>query len=210
MSELLAAYDMPEERRKELNLAINDEVKRLTRMITQYLDITRLEAGATVLRSASTRIEPLIDRVLLMAGPSAAAKHITLLRDLAPGLPGLIADADLLFRAIENLVSNAVKYSPPETSVFVRAHASEDELVVEVEDRGYGITAADVDHIFNKFYRVPRVDDADVPGTGLGLSLVREIVELHGGSVHVQSELKKGSVFTLRLPLQRRDNVKFC
>src|SRR5207248_2587547 len=112
----------------------------------------------------------------------------------------VIADLDLLSRAVENLISNAVKYSPNATAVTIAARAREDSLLIEVADQGYGIPESDLSRIFEKFYRVPRVQDAGVPGTGLGLSLVREIAELHHGTVSVKSEVGHGSTFTLRIP----------
>ena len=122
------------------------------------------------------------------------------MRQIPADLPAVLADLDLLSRALENLVSNAVKYSPNATVVTVTARAEEDALLMEVADQGYGIPEADLGRIFEKFYRVPRVQDAGVPGTGLGLSLVREIAELHHGSVSVKSEVGRGSTFTLRIP----------
>jgi PAS domain S-box-containing protein len=200
MTELLADYDVGAERRREMNLAINDEVKRLARMIAEYLDITRLESGATVLRPSPLRIETLLERILLMLDPVAGQRGIRLARNFVPGLPALVADPDLLSRAVENLVSNAVKYSPAGTEVVVSASSDDSSVSIQVADQGYGIPEADLARIFEKFYRVPRVQDAGVPGTGLGLSLVREIAELHGGSVTVRSEVNAGSMFTLRLP----------
>ena len=200
MTELLADYELDAPRRREMHLAINDEVKRLARMITQYLDITRLESGATVLRPSPVRVEAILDRLLLLLEPVAAKKGIRLNRQVDPALPPLVADPDLLSRAIENLVSNAIKYSPADSEVSIRASTGEDAIAIEVADRGYGIPPADLERIFEKFYRVPRAQDAGTPGTGLGLALVREIAELHGGSVHVQSEVNAGSRFTLRLP----------
>jgi len=200
MTELLADYDLEAARRREMHLAINDEVKRLARMITQYLDITRLESGATVLRRSPMRIEAVVERLLLLLEPVAAQRGIRLARKLPADLPPLVADSELLSRAIENLVSNAIKYSPSGTEVTVAASATDTEVVIEVADQGYGIPEADLARIFEKFYRVPRVQDAGVPGTGLGLALVREIAELHGGSVSVSSQVNAGSTFTLRLP----------
>ena len=101
------------------------------------------------------------------------------MRHFAADLPPVLADPDLLSRAVENLVSNAIKYSPNGTEVTVSARAKRTALFIEVADQGYGIPEADLARIFEKFYRVPRVQDADVPGTGLGLALVREIAELH-------------------------------
>jgi signal transduction histidine kinase len=200
MTELLAAYDLEPTRRREMNLAINDEVKRLARMITEYLDITRLESGATQMRLAPVRVETIIERILILIEPLAAQHQIQLVRQLPADLPAVLADLDLLSRALENLISNAVKYSPNGTAVTVSARAEEDSLFIEIADQGYGISESDLSRIFEKFYRVPRVQDAGVPGTGLGLSLVREIAELHHGSVSVRSEVGRGSTFTLRIP----------
>src|SRR5450756_831805 len=200
MTELLAAYDVEPVRRREMNLAINDEVKRLTRMIAGYLDITRLESGATAMRLSPVRAESLLERGLILLEPVAAQRQIRLAGNFPADLPPFLADADLLSRAVENLVSNAIKYSPDATAVTVSARAEEEYVVLEVADHGYGIPEADLERVFEKFYRVPRVQDAGVPGTGLGLALVREIAELHHGSVTVRSEVNQGSTFTLRIP----------
>jgi two-component system sensor histidine kinase SenX3 len=183
-----------------MHLAINDEVKRLTRMITEYLDITRLESGATEVRLSPVRVESLVERILLLLDPVAARRGIRLVRNFGRDLPPLLADPDLLSRAVENLVSNAIKYSPANTEVAVSAGSDPSTVWIDVADHGYGISEHDLTRIFEKFYRVPRVQDAGVPGTGLGLALVREIAELHGGSVTVKSEVGAGSTFSIRIP----------
>jgi len=203
MSELLAQFEVDPERRREMSLAIHDEAKRLTHMISEYLDITRLESGTTVLRRSAVRIEALVERTLLMLDPLAAERGIRLTRRLDSSVLPVLADADLLSRAIGNLVSNAVKYSPPKTEVVISARNAANGVSIEVADQGYGIPEGSVDRVFEKFYRVPRVQDVDVPGTGLGLALVREIAELHGGSVAVRSSVGAGSVFTLWIPCSR-------
>ena len=200
MSELLAQFDLDPERSREMSIAIHDEAKRLTHMIGEYLDITRLESGTTVLRRSAVRIEALVERTLLMLDPLAAERGIRLIRLLDSSVPPVLADADLLSRAIGNLVSNAVKYSPPKTEVVISASKAANGVSIEVADQGYGIPESSVNRVFEKFYRVPRVQDVDVPGTGLGLALVREIAELHGGSVTVRSAVGAGSVFTLWVP----------
>jgi len=200
MSELLAQFELDPGRRREMSIAIHDEAKRLTHMISEYLDITRLESGTTVLRRSAVRIEALVERTLLMLDPLAVARGIRLTRRLDSGVPPVLADADLLSRAISNLVSNAVKYSPPKTEVVISARNAASGVSIEVADEGYGIPESSVIHVFEKFYRVPRVQDVDVTGTGLGLALVREIAELHGGSVAVRSSAGAGSVFTLWIP----------
>jgi signal transduction histidine kinase len=141
-----------------------------------------------------------LERILILLEPVAAQRQIRLVRNVPADLPPFLADADLLSRAVENLVSNAIKYSADGTAVTLSARAEEEYVAIEVADHGYGIPEADLGRVFDKFYRVPRVQDADVPGTGLGLALVREIAELHRGSISVRSEVNQGSTFTLRIP----------
>jgi PAS domain S-box-containing protein len=200
MAELLANYDIDELRRREMSAVIHDEAKRLTEMITEYLDITRLEAGATPLQKVPVNITTLLKRTLLLIEPIAAKQHIRLTLK-AEILPALFADADLLKRAIQNLLSNAIKYSPENTEVVIAASQFENAIEISITDQGCGISEQDSSRIFDKFYKVSHLEHADVPGAGLGLALVREIAELHGGSVNVSSKLKGGSTFTLRIPL---------
>ena len=200
MSELLAQFEFDPRRGREMSIAIHDEAKRLTRMISQYLDITRLESGATVLRRAPVRVEALVERALLMLDPLAADRGIQLTRRLGFDANPVLADADLLSSAVSNLVTNAIKYSPRDTEVTISVKNAANGVAIEVADQGYCIPEDSLNRVFEKFYRVPRVEDVDVPGTGLGLALVREIAELHGGSAAVRSSVGSGSVFTLWIP----------
>jgi two-component system phosphate regulon sensor histidine kinase PhoR len=203
MSEVLAKFDVDAERGRKMHFAIHEEAQRLRRMIDEYLDITRLESGARLLRLEPARPAQILERALMMLDPIAAQRRIRIIRRFAPNLPALLLDADLIARAVTNLVSNAVKFSPVGQDVIVDAHVDVDSLRIEVADRGCGVPPDSLSRIFEKFYRVPRLENADVPGTGLGLSLVREIAELHGGQATVESEVGHGSVFALRLPLSR-------
>ncbi|HEV7860474.1 MAG TPA: CHASE2 domain-containing protein [Pyrinomonadaceae bacterium] len=201
MSEVLSQYDVEHERRREMHLAINEEARRLARMINDYLDITRLESGARPLRLAPARIAPLVERALLMLDPLAQQQEKRIVRRFAPNLPPLLVDGDLLAQAVTNLVANAIKYGKPASEIVVELRAERDALRIEVADQGHGIPAESQSRIFEKFYRVLRLEDADVSGTGLGLAFVREIAEKHGGRVTVESEEGVGSIFSLRLPL---------
>jgi len=200
ISEVLTKYEVESQRRYEMHLAINDEAKRLARMIDEYLDLTRLETGARPLRPESMRVTQLLERTLLLLEPVAAQREIRIVRRFAPNLPALTADPDLIARAVTNLLANAVKFSPPRHDVIVEAFAENDFLRIEVKDQGCGIPPEAIPFIFEKFYRVPRLEDADAPGTGMGLAFVRDIAELHGGRILVESEAGIGSVFALRLP----------
>lgn len=204
MSEVLAQFDVPDERRREMHLTINDEAKRLAHMIGEYLDIAKLESGRRALRLSRVTTASLIQRVVLLLEPLAAQRNIRIVRDLAPTLPVIMADTDLLAQALTNLIANAIKYSPADTQIVITARAAPNALLICVKDQGCGIPADVLPHVFEKFYRVPRLEDADVPGTGLGLTLVREIVELHGGHVSAESQLGVGSSFSVSLPLPPR------
>lgn len=208
MSEVLSEYDVDQKRRREMHLAINEEAKRLARMINDYLDITRLESGARPLRLAPTRVATIVERALLMLDPLAEQREMRIVRRFAPNLPPLLIDADLLAQAVTNLIANAIKYSNPASEIIVELRADRDALWIEVADQGHGIPAEALARIFDKFYRIPRLEDADVSGTGLGLAFVREIVEKHGGRINVESEAGVGSVFSLRLPLSFKGEVK--
>jgi two-component system, OmpR family, phosphate regulon sensor histidine kinase PhoR len=202
MSEVLAQFDVETERRQEMNAVINDEAKRLARMIDDYLDIARLEAGARPLRRTPLHVDTLVERILLLLEPLAASRGIRITSEFDRHLPVLLADSDLLARAVTNVVANAIKYSPSSGEVRISVRGSDQEVLVEVADIGCGISPEDLKRIFEKFYRVPRAENADEPGTGLGLAFVHDIMEMHGGRVDVKSELGKGSTFTLRLPVQ--------
>ncbi|HKE02679.1 MAG TPA: CHASE2 domain-containing protein [Blastocatellia bacterium] len=204
MSEVLMKFEPDAEKRREMSATINEATQRMTRMIDDYLDLTRLESGAREPRLAFHRVESLIEQNLLLLDPVAARRGIKLTRKFGPGTPAILADADLLSRALTNLVANAIKYSLANTEVVISARAGEDNLFIAVADQGYGIAPEHHARVFEKFFRVPRVEDADTPGTGLGLALVREIAELHGGRVMLESEIGAGSTFTLRLPLNRK------
>jgi len=133
--------------------------------------------------------------------PQAAEKKVTLVFNLPPKLPVINGDRDKILVAMHNLVGNALKYTPAGGTVTVDVQADGKQLSFAVRDSGIGIRAEDAERIFERFYRAkdPRVEK--VTGTGLGLTLAREVVRLHGGEITVDSELDKGSTFTMTLPV---------
>jgi PAS domain S-box-containing protein len=205
MSEVLAQFDVDPNRRREMHAAMHEEAKRLARMIDEYLDITRLEAGARPLRKTPLRVDALIERVLLLLNPLASSRGVPITREFDRNLPVVMADADLLAQAVTNVIANAIKYSPRGGQIRVSVRTDGNDLLIRVADKGYGIAPQDVKRIFEKFYRVPRMENADEPGTGLGLAFVREIMDAHRGYATVESELGRGSTFTLCLPVDPED-----
>lgn len=199
-SELISRYNLPEPKRKELGSMINSESKRLARMITTFLDVEKLSAGEMELRLTTFPVQELIDVCLARAAPLAERKQIRLESQVEEALQ-LKADRELMEYALYNLITNAIKYSPADSDVRVLAAASGGQARLAVADRGMGMDSGEVKNLFRKFYRTRKAEASGEIGTGIGLSIVREIITHHDGRVEVESEPGKGSTFTLVLPL---------
>ena len=203
MSELLTEHEIEPASQSKMLSTINSESKRLARMINEYLDITRLESGAQKARFAPVNAEAVVEQTLLLLEPLAEKREIKIVRRYEATQPSINADAELLARAVTNIVANAIKYSPDKTTITIQTSNDSEALKTIVRDEGYGISAEQMPHIFEKFYRVPQKRaGAETAGTGLGLALTEEIVELHGGRISVESETDKGSTFTIFLPFK--------
>ena len=144
-------------------------------------------------------VRQLVERAVDSAGPVAKNKGVELVAGVEEVLPELAGDRRLLAQLLDNLVSNAVKFTPAGGSVAVGASGDAKEVAIEVVDTGPGIPADEVPRLFDRFFRASTA--ADVPGTGLGLAIAKVIVEAHGGSIGVESELGVGSTFRFVLPL---------
>ncbi len=189
--------------RNEFYAIISSETDRLHRLIENILNISRIESGVVKVVKEPVSLTGIVKRVLDVAAPQAKAKNIRLTQSLAPVLYQVEADRDMIYQAVMNLVSNGIKYTPDGGSVAVRATVDERRriAVCDVSDTGLGISAQDLPHIFDKFYRV-QANKKLANGTGLGLTLVKHIVEtVHDGKLSVTSEEAKGSTFTLELPV---------
>ena len=200
MSEVLTEHRVEPEPQRKMLLTINDEAKRLARMINEYLDITRLEAGAQKINFAPVNLEALLERTLLMLEPLAAQREIKITNLYLSDRTVIRADAERFAQMLTNIVGNAIKYSPAHSAITIETRTVENELQILVADQGDGISAEQLPHIFEKFYRVPQ-RGATVTGTGLGLALAQEIAELHNGRITAESELGRGSIFTIHLSL---------
>jgi signal transduction histidine kinase len=197
-SEIMTRYALPEQKRQQLSEMINAESKRMARMIQTFLDIERLADGQMELKRESFPALAVVEACLKRAQPLAERKQITLLLDNAVG--GVITgDRELLEYAFYNLLTNAVKYSPSGTEVRVFAEGRGSELRLAVRDQGIGMEPSELKSIFKKFYRTKRAEASGEVGTGIGLSIVEQIVTYHGGRMEVVSEPGKGSCFTMIL-----------
>lgn len=170
---------------------------RLTRLMESTLNAARMEEGEIALNLRSVDLVKLIDNVL-DSQPEEDLRRINVKIDALPQL--VQADATLLEQAVQNLVSNALKYSPDGQPVTVTARRTGDDITISVVDQGVGVPEDEVGSLFRRFYRARTAEG--IPGTGIGLSFAAQIMELHGGRVDVRSVEGKGSEFTLRFPIR--------
>jgi signal transduction histidine kinase len=180
-------------------LKIAVSANEMTKLIDDLAEVGRLEEPDKVLRREAYPVDQLIKDAVDVVRAEALAKKIAIIERIDPSQSTIQVDIDRMRVALQNLLSNAVKYSPPESSVEVRVEPQRGALTIVVEDQGYGIPAEEVPHIFDKYYRGVTPETQNTPGTGLGLYIVKQIAELHGGRVEVVSGPGKGSTFRLRL-----------
>jgi signal transduction histidine kinase len=182
---------------------VNQESRRLDRVVSEILSISEIEAGAFSPKKDDVSLEALMEQLEADYGPQAKEKKIKLVFDLPPKLPVLHADRDKIALAMHNLVGNALKYTQSQGRVTVTATVGEDQIAIEVSDTGLGISPADTERIFEKFYRAQDKRLVDIKGSGLGLAIARDVIRLHGGDITVESELNNGSTFTVTLPIAK-------
>jgi two-component system sensor histidine kinase SenX3 len=175
------------------------ESARLGRLVSELLDLSRLQGAEARPAPQPVRLDDVIGEAVDRAAPHADAKDITVVRGEASGavVPGVETQ---LVTAVANLLDNAINYSPDGTKVAVAARRRDAMWELTVSDQGVGIPEGDIDRIFERFYRVDPARSRVTGGTGLGLAIVRNVARNHGGDVHVDSREGEGSTFAIRLP----------
>ncbi|MDF2441485.1 MAG: two-component system, OmpR family, phosphate regulon sensor histidine kinase PhoR, partial [Abditibacteriota bacterium] len=185
----------------------DSECDRLRRLIEDLLNVSRIESGRALQMNCS-RFDPVAAvEGVLQAQRSYTERH-TLSLNAPFDTPDIIADADKFDQIMTNLVSNAIKYSPSGGEVVVDLWVDELMLHVSVRDQGIGIPPEKLQRVFEKFERIDNRDTRQAGGTGIGLFLVKHLVDLHHGNVRVESELNKGSTFIFELPIQPTQNAE--
>ncbi|MDH4138559.1 MAG: ATP-binding protein [Anaerolineae bacterium] len=201
---LLLAEGIDQEKKLEFTETIHREAVRLGQMVNDFLDLARLESGRTHIAQEPVDMGEVISETLAILQPQATERQVSIALQVPETLPTLIGDPARLKQVMVNLISNAVKYNHEGGRVDIEVQVGEDEFNVAVRDTGRGIAEEDLPHIFEKFYRV---DDPEqqIKGTGLGLSIAKHIVQVHGGTINVQSVKGQGSTFAFTLPLLKQD-----
>lgn len=205
-AELLSRPEVPAERHGQLIQMIKRESGRLSKMTRDFLDFARLESGRVRLEMSSVDVAQVIDEVVHISQSQAAERSITIVVACDADLPAegsdqaLVADRDRLKQVLLNLVSNATKYNRDNGRITITARVVNGEVHVAVADTGPGIAAQDLEHLFERFYRIPGSERRE--GSGLGLSVAQKIVEEHHGRIEVASTLGEGTTFTLCLPVK--------
>jgi signal transduction histidine kinase len=181
---------------------IVSETQRLTRLLNNVLDFSKIEQGKKIYKFEPVCLAEVVQAAARAMQYPLAQQGFELRVEIEDGLPAARADADAIEQAILNLLTNAMKYSGESREIDLRLRRQDGRAVIQVTDRGVGIPPKEQRRIFEKFYRVVTVENQRVPGTGLGLTLVEHIAKAHGGRVEVQSEPGKGSTFSIHLPLE--------
>lgn len=196
---LRRSLDDPAQRESRLDM-FETYVDRLTALVAELLDVESLERGTLLFDFAPITPDALLAPVIA-AGEALAAQHEqTFAAVIEPGLPPVKADANMLRRALDNLVTNAVQYTPAHGTITLDARRARDHVNIAVHDTGIGIEPADLAHIFEGFYRADKARSSETGRAGLGLTIARRIALAHGGDIQVASAPGAGSTFTFRLP----------
>ena len=192
------APSLPESDRAELLTTVLDESERLNRFITNLLDMTKIESGAMEPNFALHYVGDIVGSALQRARKIIAGHKTEV--DIPADLPMLKLDPVLFEQALFNLLDNAAKYAPPGSTIRVQGWVANGSVVLQVMDEGPGIPPADLERIFDSFYRVRKRDQVQA-GTGLGLSICRGFIEAMGGTITAANRSDRtGAVFTIRMP----------
>jgi two-component system phosphate regulon sensor histidine kinase PhoR len=199
------ALDDDRNRQRFLEI-IREHALRLGRLTDDLLKLAQIEAGQMQREMRAVTVASVIDPCIEVARIKAVQKGLLLESECAPDLPPLWGDIQSFQEILQNLLDNAVRYTPSGGRIRVEARAEGSEDVISVADTGIGIPKADQDRIFERFYRADAARSRESGGTGLGLSIVKHLVEVHGGRIRVESEVGQGATFHIYLPQSAQTN----
>lgn len=195
---MLSRSSMLTEPTREMLSIIDEEADRLTNLVTEAIQASQIEAGRVKLTRKATNLSDLVHRVVEQMKPRIDDRPVEI--DIPDQLPAVLVDRDLMELAVRQLFDNSLKYSDPGTPIRIQADATHARVQLRITDSGPGLAPHEQQRIFEKFYRGESVRHR-MPGTGMGLNIVKEIVSAHSGNIQVQSGPKVGTTFTIQLPV---------
>ena len=185
---------------KDFLARIDDEVERLTQMVAELTELSRIETGQAELKLEAVNLNLLVEDVIARLGPQVERQQLIIDKKLAADLPSVQADKERIRQTIVNLIHNAIKFTDPGGKITVATRADAGSATVDISDTGPGISKSDLPHVFERFYKGDRARSGE--GSGMGLAIAKHIVEVHGGSIWAQSEEGRGSTFSFSLPIK--------
>ena len=205
MIDLLKMGRVPkEEKRKDYYMTMSQESERLSRLIENILDFSKIEAGMKEYRFEWTDVLQLTEKVIKSAQETASQKNFSLKISLPSSQPKVWMDGEAVSQALYNLLDNAFKYSETASCISLSSLSEADQVIWEVQDSGRGIPDDEQELIFDKFYRVSDQTENEVKGSGIGLTIVKHIVDAHRGDVYVRSEVGGGATFSISIPVDAK------
>lgn len=188
------------DKQKDILERASKKIESLSQMTSELLDLASIESGLLVQKKEPVCMAEVIREQLVLVEPQAAAKSISLTAEVTDDLPLVLADRRNMEEVIANLITNAIKYTPDAGAVTVTASSTGDTLCIRVSDTGFGIAEEEQGRIFERFYRVKNVQTRFIQGTGLGLPIVKSIVDAHDGHIELESRPGAGSTFSVFFP----------
>lgn len=175
-------------------------VERLARIISDFLDVSKIESGSLRFELCHCSLNDLIDETCLSLKPLAAARKIRIYTALPDEAVNAFVDRDRIIQVLVNLIGNAIKFIPPQGRIDVVLERDEQEATIRVRDNGPGLTQEDMGRIFDRFVQAKILKGPGEHGTGLGLTISQSLVQMHGGKLWVESEVAKGCMFSFKIP----------
>jgi signal transduction histidine kinase len=201
--DLLTIHNTVNERGERYTKMLSRSIQNMRQLIDDLLDLAKIETGGVPMEIASVSIKQVLDECLETTRPLAEGKLMKVNLEIPSDLPNISGDANRLVQIFNNLVSNAIKYTPPEGVIKISAEQRDSTLRIAVQDNGIGISPQDQAHIFDRFFRVKSPENENIEGSGLGLAIVKRIVEAHHGHIGLESMIGQGSTFYVTLPIDR-------
>lgn len=182
------------------------QANRLNQMISNLLNLDQIERGQLVVRPVECSLHDLVRDVIELVSAMAAMKALTFTADLPLNPIVIWADPDRVRQILQNVIGNAVKYTPDGGAVQIQARSDDRQAIVQVSDTGPGLTPEQIAHLFQPYYRTDEARDSQIEGSGLGLFIVKTLVDAQHGDISVESEVEHGTTFSVRLPLASAQN----